>query len=506
MSTLRQRRAAEALKRAQRALREDPREASAWLEAAEAMIALGHESDAQQALEQLLKLEPGHAEGWLRVGVLHSRAGRTRRAVAAFERATSQAPGWAEAWMRLGTSTFRSGDIRGAEAPLRQALALDPALWPAAVALASVLERSRRYDEATMLLEPLAGQAAPPATVAMTWAGLQRRLKRPASALDCVEASLDVTAPGQERALLLHAYGDLLDDLGRHADAFAAFDAGNRGRGFGWDAATHSQRVDRVLQAFTPRALARSQRAGVDCSRAVLIVGMPRSGTTLLEQILSGHSALAGAGELDTLRRIGQRVSAALGAPRQWFHQPERVDRALLDQCAEAYLGALKQRAGAAPRITDKMPDNHLQLGLASQMLPGCRVIHMVRDPLDTCWSCFRQPFAQGLAWSCRQADIVAYYRDYRRSMGHWGAVLELPVLELAYEDLVSQPEASLGRVLAFLGLEHEPACLEFHRSERLVSTASHAQVQEPLHRQAVGRAAPYRPWLQTIVAGLEAP
>jgi tetratricopeptide (TPR) repeat protein len=493
-------RAERALARAQQALEHDAADASAWRAAALAMLDLGREGDAQQALERLLLLDPDDADALLRLGVIHARAGRPLRAAAQLERAVVLRPDWAEAWLRLGTATFRAGRILEAEAPLRRALELDPGLWAAAVSLASVLERSRRPDEARALLAPLVDQPLPPATVAMTWAGLQRRLGAPEQALPVVQASLRTTMPAPERALLLHALGDVLDDLGRWQEAFEAFDAANRGRGFPWDAAAHSVRVDRLIDAFSHRALAGAARAGCDTSRAVLIVGLPRSGTTLLEQLLSSHSQIAGAGELDTLRRIGQRISRAAGAPGQWFHQPLAVDRDLLDQCATAYLGALEQRAGAAPLITDKMPDNFLQLGLAALMLPGCRVIHVARDPVDSGWSCFRQPFGPGLAWSCSIADIAAYQADHARIMTHWRAVLALPVLELRYEDLIGQPEASLRRVLGFLGLDFEPACLAFHRSERLVTTASHAQVQQPLHGRAVGRAQPYLPWLGPLL------
>ena len=142
------------------------------------------------------------------------------------------------------------------------------------------------------------------------------------------------------------------------------------------------------------------------------------------------------------------------------------------------------------------MPDNYLQLGLAAQMLPGSRVIWVRRDPLDVGWSCFRQPFGPGLAWSCSLEHLRAYYRDHLRLMAHWRAVLPLPMHELWYEDLVRQPEAELRRALDFLDLSWDPACLAFHRSERLVTTASHAQVQEPLDARYVGRAAPYRGWL----------
>jgi len=451
---------------------------------------------AWQALEAELAQDPLQPELWLELGDLHRRAGRRHRALRAYEQAAELQPQRALPLMRVGLLRFGLGLIREAEQPLRRALALEPGSIIATVSLATVLERSRRLDEALALLEPLAQAASPSAGVAMTWAGLQRRLHQPERALPVVRAALGGEHPAHQRALLLHALGDLLDDLGRWEQAFSAFDRANRGRGFAWDACAHRQRVDRLVDAFSAGALAGAPRASVDASRVVLIVGMPRSGTTLLEQVLCGHDQVSGVGELDTLRRVGQRISAALGTPGAWFHQPGSAPADLLDQGAGLYLGALEQRGGDTPRITDKMPDNFLQLGLAARMLPGCRVIHIQRDTVDTCWSCFRQPFGPGLGWACSLDDIAAYHADYRRIMDHWSTALDLPVLELRYEDLVGEPEPSLRRVFGFLELEHQPAHLDFHRSERLVSTASHAQVQQPLHRGAVGRSQPYRAWL----------
>ncbi len=442
------------------------------------------------------------AEGWLEQGDAHRKAGRLARAEEAYRRAAELEPDTALPWLRLGLVRFRRELIRQAEAPLRRALELEPGSVVATVSLATVLERCRRLPEAEALLAPFVEGRQPPASAAMTWAGLQRRVGRPEAGLEPLRAALRHSPPGPQRGLLLFALADSLDALGRWEPAFDAFRQANLERRFPWDAADHGARVDRLIQSFSAQALASAPRAGVDSSRAVLIVGMPRSGTTLLEQVLSSHGHVAGAGELDTLRRVGLRLSLALGAPKQWFQQPRQVTADLLDQGARIYLDALAVRGGGAARITDKMPDNFLQLGLAAQMLPGCRVIHMRRDPVDAGWSCFRQAFGPGLAWSGSLEDIAAYHKDYQRLMDHWVQVQELPIVELRYEDLVSEPETSVRRVLGFLDLPWEPGCLDFHRSERLVATASHAQVQQPLHRRAVGRAAPYSPWLSALSSG----
>ncbi len=167
-------------------------------------------------------------------------------------------------------------------------------------------------------LAPLV-RGAPPAKVVMTWAGLQLKRGEPERALDAVESSLALTPPSSDRALLLHAQGDLLDALGRWEPAFRAFEAANRQWGYAWDPEAHRDRVDALIRAFSAESLAQAALATVDTSGPVLLVGLPRTGSTLLEQMLAQHCQIGAAGELDTLRRLGLKISEALGAPGQWF-------------------------------------------------------------------------------------------------------------------------------------------------------------------------------------------
>jgi hypothetical protein len=365
-----------------------------------------------------------------------------------------------------------------------------------AIALASVCLRVHAAPEAVALLTPLLGGAPSPELVS-TWARACLAVGRPEDALGPLAAA---RRAHPSDPLLCFAAGDVHDRLDRHQDAFHCFDEGNRAMGRGWDVAAHAARVDETLAAFDGPALLASARAQADGSGVVLVVGMPRSGTSLLEQALACHPAIAGGGELDLLRRLGLRLSAALGTPGRCFSRPRDVSAAIYDQLAAPYLDELARRAGAAPLRIDKTPDNALHLGLAHLVLPGVRVLHVVRDPVDTGWSCFRQAFGDGLAWSRELEGIAAYRRDHERAMAHWSSVLPESPYTVRYADLVAAPEATLRGVLAFLGQPWDPAVLRSHESDRLVATASHAQVQEPLHQKNMGRSTPYRGWLGPLI------
>ncbi|MEC7948024.1 MAG: sulfotransferase [Myxococcota bacterium] len=481
---------------AQTRLGRDPSAWRAWVEVVEALRMLGRDEEARQAAREAVRLHPEIGDLWVVLGHAEAARGAMARAETAFESATQRTPDLVEAWLRWGTIRFRRGDIAGAEAPLRRAFALAPDLAIARIALAGLCLRVRKADEAIGLLEPILDEDPTPELVS-TWARACLARHRPA---DAQAALLQARHRHPGHPLLCFAAGAVHDRLGEHAEAFSAFEMANSAMGSSWDSAAHAARVDGVLAAFDGVTLRRAARAGVDGSGVVLIVGMPRSGTSLLEQALACHPGIAGGGELDLLRRLGLRLSAALGSAGQWFQRPADVTGEVYDQLARPYLEELSRRAGAGALRIDKTPDNALRLGLATLVLPGVRVLHVVRDPVDSGWSCFRQAFGDGLAWSRSLQDIAAYRADVDRAMSHWRSVLPTPPLEVRYAELVGEPERTLRAVLGFLGQPWDPAVLRPQDNERLVVTASHGQVQEALHGRNVGRSAPYRAWLGPLL------
>ncbi len=214
----------------------------------------------------------------------------------------------------------------------------------------------------------------------------------------------------------------------------------------------------------------------------MLIVGMPRSGTTLVEQILASHPAVFGAGELPHLGRIATAGTAP------YLDFMATLDRAESRRLAARYLDRLHDFSADVRRVTDKMPDNYLLLGMVAVLLPRARVIDCRRDPLDTCLSCYFQHFSRGHDFTNSLADLAAYYLAYRRLMAHWREVLPLPILELRYENVIADLEGEARRLVEFCGLEWDEACLAFHENARPVHTASNVQVRQRLFTTSVER------------------
>jgi hypothetical protein len=286
------------------------------------------------------------------------------------------------------------------------------------------------------------------------------------------------------RMALDFALGKVHDDLGEYAEAMRYFEAANRidyvSRKL--DRAAQSRRIDRLIADSPPGFLGRRPDFETPDETPVLIVGMPRSGTTLVEQILSSHPAVAAGGELTYWSDVS----------RSLLDKNERVEVAR--RLATDYLALLGRISPDATRVTDKLPFNYEQLGLVRQVLPRAFVLHCRRHPVDTCWSIFTTYFRSRLA---DRGDLVFFYRQYERIMAHWRSVLPAErFFEIDYESLVADPEPLTRRLVAFCGLEWDEACLAPHRNRRPVTTASLWQARQPIYRGSVARWRRYEPWL----------
>ena len=250
--------------------------------------------------------------------------------------------------------------------------------------------------------------------------------------------------------------------------------------------------MDRLIATFSAAFLARAPKARSSSTRSALVVGMPRSGTSLVEQILSTHPQVHGAGEMDDFPTMVQGISSFVPGDAVYPECMSDVSQSLMDQLVDARSQSL-DRASAAPVVIDKMPMNFLHLGLVAMVSPGARVIHCVRDPVDTCLSCFFQHFGgPHYAFSTQLESLASFYRQYDRLMKHWQEVLPLEIMTVRYEDLVADAENVSRRMLDFLGMDWAPQVLRFHENRRTVKTASYAQVRRPLYSTSVGRSERY--------------
>ena len=308
-------------------------------------------------------------------------------------------------------------------------------------------------------------------------------------------------------AYIHFALGKALEDVGDYQRAFQHLLQGNalRRREITYDEADCQEMFRLIAELFDSELFDRFRGVGDPSPVPIFIVGMPRSGSTLVEQILASHPQVHAAGELTNLFRVVETVSDSAGRPIPFPRCVSALDADGFRRLGQAYLASLPLIAAGKTRITDKMLGNFLDVGLIHLMLPNARIIHMMRDPVDTCVSCFSKRFSTGQAFSYDLAELGAFYRCYHELMAHWRSVLPAgALLDVSYEDVVDNLEEQARRLIDYCGLPWDDRCLSFHENRRHVTTASNVQVRRPLYRSSVARWRRYEAYLQPLLAELD--
>lgn len=311
-----------------------------------------------------------------------------------------------------------------------------------------------------------------------------------------------------DRLHLHFALGKALEDSAAYADSFVHYAEGARRRRarIDYDPDLTTEQVRRTKTLFTPDFLATRRGAGSSAPDPIFVVGLPRSGSTLLEQILSSHSQVEGTMELPDIAAIARELSEKK-LKREVSKYPEAIADLSADQLkalGESYLERTRiQRRSGRPFFIDKMPNNWIHIGLIALILPNAKIIDARRDAMATCFSAFKQHFARGQAFTYDLAEIGRYYRDYLDLMAHFDAIAPGRVHRVLYERLVADTETEVRRALAYCGLPFEPACLEFYATERPVRTASSEQVRQPIFREGLDQWRHYEPWLDPLKQAL---
>ena len=432
-------------------------------------------------LQRALAQWPDDAHILGNLGGVLAALGDADNAVRVFARASEVAPAQAGNWFNLGLALEALARHDEADAALRRALELEPGHLGARLAHASNLAALGDVDGAAAAWRA-ATVVAP--NSAQAWFGLvdlktTRLSDDELAALEALYTS--ATIDDDARATAGFAFGKALEDHSRHDEALAVLQVANalRRRHARWDAREFSRGVDSIIDAFG-RTEAAADAEPDEGGDVVFVVGMPRSGTTLVEQILGAHPGIEGASELPDLDVVIREESHRRGQPFvAWVPLATPEDWRRLGR---RYLERTRRWREHRPRHVDKMPDNWLVAGAALAMLPRARVVDCRREALETAWSCYKQRFANGRHLYAHDfADIAAQLRDHDRLMRHWERRFEGRVRVQSYEALVSDPESEVRALLAFCALPFDPACLEFHRAQRAVRSASAAQVRRPI-------------------------
>jgi tetratricopeptide (TPR) repeat protein len=476
-----------------------PHYADAYFRLGIALEKLGNIGEAIAAYDRATQLLPSLTEAWFRVGALVYELGHREEAIGCFRRAV--ATGGKTSFGRLGKARALLAEDRNQEAEqiLRQTLSLDPSNAMGHDLLGNLLSEFGRFNEARECFQR-AIEIAP--LLAGCYYDLVRC--RPVTSddnglLQRMEAAL--ATPGLEAAQLLRvhlAIGKAADDLGDYALAMKHFDAADEVRrsAKSFDSAAFSIEIDRLIAHCTPELIAKASELGSPDATPVLIVGMPRSGTTLVEQIVSMHPEVGAGDELHFWNERGAAWHLSGAAGNQ---------KAFLSKAAADYLRVLRAISPKARRVTDKMPFNFLWAGLIHLVFPRAVVIHCRRAAVDTALSIHQTHFHPGLAFPTGGSELVAYFRDYLRLIAHWRRVLpEDRFVEVDYQELTSAPEPVIRRIVAACGLSWYDGCLRPESNPRAVRTPSKWQTRQPIYRTSVARWRRYEPWLGPLNALVE--
>jgi tetratricopeptide (TPR) repeat protein len=509
--------------------------------AAQALVA-GELAVAEHVLRPHLKAKPTDVAAIRMMAELAARLGRLADAENLLRRALELAPGFGAARANLATTLYRLNRPAEAISVLDQLLVTDPENSGHQNLKAAALGRIGGHDEALAIyagvLERFPDQpriwmsyghvlktvgqlqqgieayrraiALAPQLGEVWWSLANLKTVRFDSAdVHAMTEALDRKDISQEDLFHLHfALGKAHEDEGRHSESFAHYAEGNRLRRamLHYEADAISDHVRRSVTFFTPEFQASRHNHGCTAPDPIFILGLTRAGSTLIEQILSSHPLVEGTMELPDMPALAKRLGGGRLLGEGGLY-PESLAALGAEQCAalgEEYIDRTRiQRKTDRPYFVDKMPTNWMHVGLIRLILPNARIIDARRHPLGCCFSNFKQHFARGQGFSYSQADLGRYYGDYVRLMRHFDDLHPGRIHRIFYESMIEDPEAEIRRLLDYLGLEFDPACLQFYDNERAVRTASSEQVRRPINREGLEQYRPYEPWLGPLKQAL---
>ena len=459
-------------------------------EQGDALVSQGRFAEALSRFSSAARLEPTSPEYHFKVACAAWDAWEHTLVEPHFLKAIALAPKHAQSRKLLALWYQFQGKTAGFLEQSAAALALRPGDPDLIVLRVYALTAGGQAEAGLKLLGPLLAGNPVTEPVARCYAAIAAKLRLGPQAVEMVERALSVPTLTQKQRSKLHfAEASLLDLMSQYDKAFVHAKAGKELSRQAYDPVQNSRKWSAYAGYFSKERLQSLAKASHGSQRPVFVVGMPRSGTSLVEQVLASHPAVFGAGELSRLSEITCPAAVApWGQGRAYPYCFDVMSIRIADQLAANYLSLIEKMSTTARYVTDKQPQNFVYLGHAELLFPGCKVIHCIRDARDTCLSNYLTEFQFGQEFSHDLSHIASYYRDYVNLMGHWKQVLSLPILDVRYEDVVADLEGETRRMLQFLDLPWVPECLSFHKSDRAVSTASREQVRTPIYSSSIGR------------------
>ncbi len=498
----------------------------------------GRKEEAERSYRHVLEIAPNQPDALNLLGVLAAEAELFEIAIELMQQARLQRPKDPFILNNLGNAYFDSFRYEEARDPLERAVALKPDFDEAKYNLGKVLRQLGEIDKALALWREVwkADERVLAALVGITgilaeqgdFAQAERTARevigrlphRPAGYVSLAHvhkfreddgtlaeiesqiASDDIAE--SDKIALEYAAGKICDDLGYYERAFAHFDKANRGAHNNYDHEQTETERRQKMTVFSERFFRDRRGWGAAGETPVFIVGMPRSGTTLTEQILAAHPDVFGAGEVAAFDELSQLCDEISPSRDPFPVNILKLTRNGAELVGQRYLEKMRMLVGRpVKRITNKMPHNFEMLGLIALSLPGAKVIHCRRNPLDTCVSCWTKNFNDAHSYNRSLTDLGRYYQGYHRLMAHWRKVLPIQILDLDYEDVIADLESTARRIVDFLELPWDLRCLEYYKVDRAVRTVSNWQVRQPIYSSSVERWRSYMPHLQPLIDAL---
>jgi tetratricopeptide (TPR) repeat protein len=463
-----------------------PRDADARNNLGATLYKLERFGEADDQFRKAVALKPNFPEALCNLGAVLQWEGYFAESEESLRKALKLRPNYLDARSLLGSTLVLQGRPREAKDHFERTLGTSPKDAEALLGMGQVASMEGRFEEAENWFKralELEGNPRAPSTLAAL-AALRRMTKSDKPWLDRAKQMIGAGLPRTEEIAVRFAIGKYLDDIGAYPQAFESYKRANDlslESSPRFQPEAYKKFVDQQIRAYTRDVVSSPAPGTSDSDKPVFVVGMPRSGTTLTEQIIASHPAARGAGELEFWNGMGRRNAAE--------HQSAPVAESRKKKLAEDYLRLLSRHSSDAVRVVDKAPANADHLGMIHSVLPRARIIYMRRNPIDTCLSCYFQPFSQALNFTSDLSDLEHFYRQHHRLMAHWRQVLPPgSIMDVPYEGLVADQAGWTRKILEFIGLEWDDRCLDFYKTDRDVATASTWQVRQKIYGTSVQR------------------
>ena len=455
--------------------------------------------------KKAVKIAPAFPEPYYNIGVIGYQLGMLETAEKALKKHIMLRNNSSAGHYLYAVLLYRVGKTNAALSSYKRAYKLDNNNVEAAAGVAVIHNYNKEYQLAYESIKAIISNKKASVSIAQIFSKICSKLDKCDEALEYLK---HITAPtsaldNTSKNTVNFYIGDIYDKQGFYDEAFSSYKIANESQPFIYDSATYDQLGEKIKATYSKEDTENYVTSEIDSTKPVFIIGMPRSGTSLIEQILSSHSQIFGVGESNEIRNIANSVSN--GRENTYPQCIQYLSSETLREYALGYLKNHEKLTSGEPIIIDKMPHNFFHLGLISQLFPKCRIIHCVRHPLDTCLSIYFQNFNETHRYAGNLKSLAHHYSFYTRLMRHWKNVLPIDIIDISYEDTVSDMRGVTSQLLSYLNLEWEEQCMTFYKSKRHVITASQEQVDKPIYQSSSGRWKNYEIHLDPLIKELEA-